>query len=402
MIPFSPPRIDDDIINEVVAALKSGWITTGPRTKQFEKEVAEYCGVEKFLAVNSWTAGAEMLLHWFGVQEGDEVIVPAYTYCASANIVVHCGAKPVMVDVNDDFTINIEAVRKAITSKTKVILPVDVGGLPVNYDALMQMVQEPEIQKLFNARTPRQEKLNRIMVLNDAAHSFGAIYKGKRIGTACDFTVFSFHAVKNLTTAEGGGICINMPKPFDNDELYKELNIYSLHGQSKDALAKMQKGAWEYDVIDAGYKCNMTDILASIGLIELRRYDAQTLKRRKEIFEVYQNAFSKLDWAITPIYKDADRESSYHLYLLRIKGFNVSKRNEMIQHIFDKDVSVNVHYKPLPLLTAYSSRGYQMSDYPNAQALWENEISLPVFYDMSDAQLQEVIDAVIKSYQETI
>ena len=240
------------------------------------------------------------------------------------------------------------------------------------------------------------------MVLNDAAHSFGAIYKGKRIGTACDFTVFSFHAVKNLTTAEGGGICINMPKPFDNDELYKELNIYSLHGQSKDALAKMQKGAWEYDVIDAGYKCNMTDILASIGLIELRRYDAQTLKRRKEIFEVYQNAFSKLDWAITPIYKDADRESSYHLYLLRIKGFNVSKRNEMIQHIFDKDVSVNVHYKPLPLLTAYSSRGYQMSDYPNAQALWENEISLPVFYDMSDAQLQEVIDAVIKSYQETI
>ncbi len=402
MIPFSPPRIDDDIINEVVAALKSGWITTGPRTKQFEKEVAEYCGVEKFLAVNSWTAGAEMLLHWFGVQEGDEVIVPAYTYCASANIVVHCGAKPVMVDVNDDFTINIESVRKAITSKTKVILPVDVGGLPVNYDALMQMVQDPEIQKLFNARTARQEKLNRIMVLNDAAHSFGALYKGKRIGTSCDFTVFSFHAVKNLTTAEGGGICINMPKPFDNEELYKELNIYSLHGQSKDALAKMQKGAWEYDVIDAGYKCNMTDILASIGLIELRRYDAQTLKRRKEIFEAYQNAFSKMDWAITPIYKDTDRESSYHLYLLRIKGFNVSKRNDMIQRIFDKDVSVNVHYKPLPLLTAYSSRGYDMSDYPNAQALWENEISLPVFYDMSDAQLQEVIDAVIKSYEETI
>lgn len=402
MIPFSPPRIDDDIINEVVAALKSGWITTGPRTKQFEKEVAEYCGVEKFLAVNSWTAGAEMLLHWFGVQEGDEVIVPAYTYCASANIVVHCGAKPIMVDVNDDFTINIESVRKAITAKTKVILPVDVGGLPVNYDALMQMVQEPEIQKLFNARTARQEKLNRIMVLNDAAHSFGALYKGKRIGTSCDFTVFSFHAVKNLTTAEGGGICINMPKPFDNEELYKELNIYSLHGQSKDALAKMQKGAWEYDVIDAGYKCNMTDILASIGLIELRRYDAQTLKRRKEIFEAYQNAFSKLDWAITPIYKDADRESSYHLYLLRIKGFNVSKRNDMIQRIFDKDISVNVHYKPLPLLTAYSSRGYHMSDYPNAQALWENEISLPVFYDMSDAQLQVVINAVIKSYEETI
>jgi dTDP-4-amino-4,6-dideoxygalactose transaminase len=402
MIPFSPPRIDDEIINEVVAALKSGWITTGPRTKQFEKEVAAYCGVEKFLAVNSWTAGAEMLLHWFGVQAGDEVIVPAYTYCASANIVIHCGAKPILVDVNEDFTINIESVRNAITSKTKVILPVDVGGLPVNYDALMSMVNEPAIQALFTANTDRQKKLNRILVLNDAAHSFGAFYKGKRVGAACDFTVFSFHAVKNLTTAEGGGICINLPKPYDNTELYNELNTYSLHGQNKDALAKMQKGAWEYDVIDAGYKCNMTDILASIGLIELKRYDSQTLKRRKEIFEAYTTAFSKYDWAITPHYKDAARETSYHLYLLRIKGFDVPKRNDMIQKIFDKDVSVNVHYKPLPLLTAYKTRGYVMDDYPVSKALWENEISLPVFYAMTDDQIQTVIDAIVKSYTETV
>lgn len=402
MIPFSPPRIDNAVIDEVLAALQSGWITTGPRTKQFEKEVAAYCGVEKCLAVNSWTAGAEMLLHWFGVKAGDEVIVPAYTYCASANIVVHCGAKPVLVDVNDDFTINIDAVRKAITSKTKVILPVDVGGLPVHYNALMQMVEEPEIKALFNANTERQKKLGRIMVLNDAAHSFGAIYKNKKVGSACDFTVFSFHAVKNLTTAEGGGICIHMPTPFNNEELYKELNIYSLHGQSKDALAKMQKGAWEYDVIDAGYKCNMTDILASIGLVELKRYDRETLKRRKEIFTQYNAAFSKYAWAQIPLQKDADRETSYHLYLLRIKDFTVEKRNSMIQRIFDKDVSVNVHYKPLPLLTAYASRGYNMYDYPNAEALWQNEISLPVYYDLNDDQVQIVINAIVKSYEEEL
>lgn len=402
MIPFSPPRVDEAVIEGVLAALRSGWITTGPRTKQFEKEVAEYCGVEKFLAVNSWTSGAEMLLHWFGVQAGDEVIVPAYTYCASANIVVHCGAKPVLVDVNEDFTINIDAIRKAITPKTKVILPVDIAGLPVNYDAIMDMVKEPAIQAMFQANTDRQKKLNRILVLNDAAHSFGAIYKGKKVGTACDFTVFSFHAVKNLTTAEGGGICINMPTPFNNEDLYKELNIYSLHGQNKDALAKMQKGSWEYDVIDAGYKCNMTDILASIGLVELHRYDSESLKRRKEIFKAYTEAFSKYDWAIIPTYKEAERETSYHLYLLRIKGLEVPQRNDMIQKIFDKDVSVNVHYKPLPLLTAYSSRGYVMSDYPMAESLWKNEISLPVYYDLTDEQVQLVIQAVIKSYEETV
>ena len=402
MIPFSPPRVDEAVIEGVLAALRSGWITTGPRTKQFEKEVAEYCGVEKFLAVNSWTSGAEMLLHWFGVQAGDEVIVPAYTYCASANIVVHCGAKPVLVDVNEDFTINIDAIRKAITPKTKVILPVDIAGLPVNYDAIMDMVKEPAIQAMFQANTDRQKKLNRILVLNDAAHSFGAIYKGKKVGTACDFTVFSFHAVKNLTTAEGGGICINMPAPFNNEDLYKELNIYSLHGQNKDALAKMQKGSWEYDVIDAGYKCNMTDILASIGLVELHRYDSESLRRRKEIFKAYTEAFSKYDWAIIPTYKEAERETSYHLYLLRIKGLEVPQRNDMIQKIFDKDVSVNVHYKPLPLLTAYSSRGYVMSDYPVAESLWKNEISLPVYYDLTDEQVQLVIQAVIKSYEETV
>jgi dTDP-4-amino-4,6-dideoxygalactose transaminase len=400
MIPFSPPRIDDKIIDEVVAALKSGWITTGPRTKEFEKQVAEYCNVEKVLAVNSWTAGAEMLLHWFGIKEGDEVIVPAYTYCASANIVVHCGAKVVMVDVGEDFNINLENVKKAITPRTKAIIPVDIAGLPIDYDGLMNMVNDPEIKNLFSANTERQTKLGRILVLNDAAHSFGALYKGKKVGSQCDFTVFSFHAVKNLTTAEGGAICIHLPSPFDNTELYTELNTYSLHGQNKSALDKTQKGNWEYDVIDAGYKCNMTDILASIGLVELGRYNSETLPKRKEIVAHYDREFRKHDWAIIPTSKDENRESSYHLYLLRIKNVSLEQRNSIIQKIFDKDVSVNVHFKPLPLLTAYKSRGYSISDYPVANAMWENEISLPIFYAMTDEMIQQVIHSVIKSYQE--
>lgn len=402
MIPFSPPRIDDKIIQEVTAALSSGWITTGPRTKQFEKEIASYCQAPAVLAVNSWTSGAEMILKWLGVQEGDEVIVPAYTYCASANIIVHCGAKPVMVDVNEDFCISVEAIRKAITPRTKAIIPVDLGGMPVDYNAIMSMVKETSIQSQFQPRSEVQKKLGRVLVLNDAAHSFGALYEGKKVGNLCDFTVFSFHAVKNLTTAEGGGICINMPEPFDNTELYKHLNILSLHGQSKDALAKVQKGNWEYDVIDAGFKCNMTDILAAIGLIEIGRYDAETLPRRKEIFKHYSESFSKENWAIVPHYKDEKRETSYHLYLLRIKHFSLEQRNRMIQAIFDRDVAVNVHYKPLPLLTAYSSRGYKMADYPVAQALWESEITLPVYYDLDDEQVKRVVYAVKEAYQEVV
>jgi dTDP-4-amino-4,6-dideoxygalactose transaminase len=402
MIPFSPPRIDDKIIDEVIASLKSGWITTGPRTKEFERQLAAYCGVEKVLAINSWTAGAEMLLHWFGIQKGDEVIVPAYTYCATANIVVHCGAKVIMVDVNEDFTINLDKIKKAITPRTKAIIPVDVAGLPVDYDAIMSLVNEVEIKKQFTPNTERQNKLGRIMVLNDAAHSFGAFYKGKKVGNQCDFTVFSFHAVKNLTTAEGGAIAMNLPSPFNNTELYSELNTYSLHGQNKDALAKTQKGSWEYDVIDAGYKCNMTDILASIGLIELSRYDNDTLIRRREIVEKYNQLLSKNKWAIIPISKDENRESSYHLYLLRVEGITIEQRNDIIQKIFDKNVSVNVHYKPLPLLTAYKSRGYSLVDYPMSRALWENEISLPIFYSMTDEMVLEVVNAVVSSYNDVI
>ncbi len=397
MIPFSPPHIDSKITDAVVEALQSGWITTGPKTKLFEKKIEEYCDVESVLAVNSWTAGAELLLHWFGVKPGDEVIVPAYTYCATANIVIHCGAKPVMVDINDDFTINIEAISNAITINTKAIIPVDIGGLPVNYDAIRDLIEEKK--KLFNPTHINQTKLGRILLLSDAAHSFGASINGKKIGKQADFTVFSFHAVKNLTTAEGGGICINLPTPFDNREIYKELNIFSLHGQNKDALAKSQKGAWEYDVLTAGYKCNMTDILASIGLVELERYETEILIKRKAICQRYHSHFEQYDWAKLPTFITDERESSYHLYLLRILDISLEERNEMIQHIFNQDVSVNVHYKPLPLLSFYKNLNYNIDDYPNSKQNWETEITLPVYFDLSLEQVDEVVAAVLKAYQ---
>ncbi|ARV15106.1 DegT/DnrJ/EryC1/StrS family aminotransferase [Polaribacter sp. SA4-12] len=397
MIPFSPPRIDDKIIAEVTDALKSGWITTGPKTKLFEKKIANYCNVSNVLAVNSWTTGAELLLYWFGIKEGDEVIVPVYTYCATANIVMHRGAKVIMVDVNSDFGIDISKIEKHITSKTKAIIPVDVGGLPIQFDDLKAIVNKPEIKEKFTPQTDNQEKLGRIMILSDAAHSFGAKYKGLNVGSEVDFTVFSFHAVKNLTTAEGGAICINLPKPFNSEEVYKQLNTLSLHGQNKDALAKTQKGSWEYDVVDAGFKCNMTDILASIGLVELGRYESETLPKRKSIFKEYSYLLDKYEWAVTPHFIDQYRESSYHLYLLRIKDVTLEQRNLIIQEIFDKDVSVNVHYKPLPMLSYYKGLGYEVNNFPVAKSLWECEISLPVYYSLSKENISTVVDAVVKS-----
>jgi len=402
MIPFSPPHIDEKIVQEVSNALLSGWITTGPRTKKLEKEIGLYCNADHVLAVNSWTSGAEMLLKWFGVQQGDEVIIPAYTYCATANIIIHCGAVPVMVDIEEDFCISVEKLKNAITPKTKVIIPVDLGGFPCDYEEIIKVINSKEVKTLFNPRTQNQEKLGRILLLTDAAHSFGAMYNNKKIGTQADFAVFSFHAVKNLTTAEGGAICINLPKPFDNQELYNNLNTLSLHGQNKDALAKTQKGGWEYDVLEAGFKCNMTDILASIGLIELERYETESLPRRKEIFGLYTTAFEVLNWTEIPTYLSKTKESSYHLYLLRIKDITIEQRNEIINKIFDKGVSVNVHYKPLPLLTYYKNKGYSIESFPNTKNYWEREITLPVYVGLTDNQVQEVIKAVIDSYHEVI
>ncbi len=401
MISFSPPRIDDKIVDAVAEVLRSGWITTGPKTKSFEKKIAEYCGVGSVLCLNSATAGLELALRWYGVGQGDEVILPAYTYAATANVVMHCGATPVLADVNkDDFNISLAEIEKKITTRTKVIMPVDFGGLPSDYDAIMKLVQAAKAK--FVASNDIQKQLGRILVLSDAAHSFGATYKGKRTGALTDISVFSFHAVKNLTTAEGGAMAFNLPAPFNNDDIYKSLCVKSLHGQNKDALAKTQKGNWKYDIIEPGYKCNMTDIMAVIGMIELERYDNDTLKRRKAIVEAYHKALTKYDWAILPTFKDVDKESSYHLFPLRIKGIDEVKRDAIIQKIFDKDVSVNVHFIPLAMLSFYKNSGYNIKDYPVAYDNYSREISLPIFYDLTDEQIQIVIDAVVKSVLEVI
>lgn len=394
MIPFSPPRIDEKVIAEVTAALQSGWITTGPRTKQFEKNITAYIGCKTTVAVNSWTMGMQVLLHWWGIGEGDEVILPAYTYCASANVVIHAGAKPIMVDINpNDFNLNMEAVRKAITPRTKAIIAVDIAGYPAEYTTLMSMVNEPEMKGMFSPNSDLQSQLGRILVISDAAHSFGAKIKGKQAALYSDIASYSFHAVKNLTTAEGGALCFNLPDEFDHEAIYKEMCVMTLHGQSKDALAKTQKGNWRYDVEEPGFKCNMTDLQAAIGLVELDRYQ-ENLDRRKAIFRLYDEGFQGESWAFCPPYHTEDRETSYHLYLLRIQGADEAMRDAIMQVIFDQDVSVNVHFQPLPLLTAYKKRGYAMSDYPNAYAAYANEISLPVYFDLSDAQVAEVIAAV--------
>lgn len=403
MIPFSPPRIDQKVIDEVVDTLKSGWITTGPKTKEFERRLTAYCGNKATLAVNSNTVGLEVVLRWFGVQEGDEVIVPAYTYCATANVIVHCGAKPVMVDVNaDDFDVCLENVREAITDKTKVIMPVDLGGMPCAYDELFELVETEEVKTLFQAKTEEQRKLGRILILSDSAHSIGAEYKGRKAGCLADVSVFSFHAVKNLTTAEGGAIMLNLPEPFDNEEVYRYLCTYTLHGQNKDALAKTKKGAWRYDVLVSGFKGNMTDIMASIGLVELSRYEDDTLHYRKCIYDQYTDAFSRYGWAELPIYETEDRKSSYHVYCLRVKGITEQQRDEIIQRIFDKDVSVNVHFQPLPLLSAFKNKGYKIEDYPVAYDNYCREISLPVWYGLNEEMVKTVIDAVICSVEEVL
>ena len=401
-IPFSPPRMDQKIVDEVVDTLKSGWITTGPKTKEFERELTAYCGNKATLAVNSNTIGLEVVLRWFGVQEGDEVIVPAYTYCATANVIVHCGAKPVMVDVRaDDFDISVENVRKALTPRTKVVMPVDLGGMPCDYDAVFALVEE-EARAMFSPRTEEQRELGRVLVLSDSAHSIGAEYKGRKAGSLTDVSVFSFHAVKNLTTAEGGAIMLNLPEPFDNEEVYRYLCTFTLHGQNKDALAKTKKGAWRYDVLVSGFKGNMTDIQASIGLVELRRYEEDTLVYRKHIFNRYEEAFKKYEWAELPLYETAERRSSFHVYCLRVKGVTEEQRDDIIQRIFDRDVAVNVHFQPLPLLTAFKEKGYRMEDYPVAYDNYSREISLPVWYGLNDDMVDEVVRAVVDSVEEIL
>lgn len=402
MIPFSPPHIDQLIIDEVVDTLKSGWITTGPKTKRFEKELAAYCGNPKTLCLNSATAGLEIMLRWFGVTEGDEVILPAYTYSATANVVMHCGARPVFVDIGDDFNISAHEVLKAITANTKVIMPVDFAGYPCNYQELHDIVNSAAVKAQFNPRTSEQQQLGRILILSDAAHSFGSLYQNKIAGSFTDVSVFSFHAVKNLTTAEGGAIAFNLPQPFNNEEVYAKLCVTTLHGQNKDALAKSQPGNWRYDIVEAGYKMNMTDIMASIGLVELARYNSLVLPRRAHIFDSYTRAFQQCEWAITPEYRAAGKTSSFHVYALRIKHATETQRDAIIARIFEKQVSVNVHFIPLPMMSFYKQQGFDIKHYPDTYAHYANEISLPVYVNLTDEQLATVIDAVISSVQEVL
>lgn len=397
-IPFSPPYIDDSVIAEVTDSLKSGWITTGPKVKALEAEIKSFTGTQQVLCVNSWTSGAIMMLRWLGVCADDEVIIPAYTYCATALAVLHAGAKIIMVDVNEDFDISVDAIRKAITPKTKAIIPVDIAGFPCDYDAIMELVQEQEIQKMFKSSSAVQEKLGRILVMNDAAHSFGAKYNtSKRTGNETDIAIFSLHAVKNVTTAEGGAICFNLPKPFDNEQLYNELKTMSLNCQTKDAFTKTKAGGWRYDIIGFGMKSNMADVNAAIGLAQIRQYP-ELLKRRKEIFKRYNDALSKFDWAIIPPAIQGEKETSYHLYALRINNITEQQRDTMIDEISKNEVAVNVHFIPLPMLSFFKEMGYDIKNFQQAYNNYCSEISLPIYPQLTDEQVDFVIETVVNAY----
>jgi len=400
MIPFSPPRIDQKIIDEVVDTLESGWITTGPKTARFEEELAAYCGNRATVCVGSATAGLHLVLHWLGIGPGDEVIVPAYTYCATANVVEHLGATVVFADVNErDFNISFTSIEDKITERTKAIMPVDIGGFPCDYEEIYAVVESKK--GLFAPANEIQKRLGRVAVIADAAHSIGATYYGDRTGTCADVSVFSFHAVKNLSTAEGGAIALNLPDSFDCDELRKRLKTKSLHGQSKDAYSKMQVGGWKYDVIEAGFKCNMTDIQASMGLVELARYGGN-LERRQQIFALYTDLLREFDWAHCPRFRTGVKESSYHLYMLRIRGASEDDRDEIIRRISEDQIAVNVHYLPVPAMTHYREKGYELDDYPQAKANYQSEISLPVYYSLKNEQVIAVAESVIRAVESVL
>lgn len=402
-IPFSPPDLTDAEIEEVASAIKSGWITTGPKTKELEREVAALCHTNKAVCLSSQTSCAEMALRLLGIGDGDEVIVPAYTYTASAEIVCHVGARLIFIDSQpDSLEMDYDTVEKAITDKTKAIIPVDIGGVPCDYDRIFSIVEKKK--ELFTPSNDIQSKFGRIIVCADTAHAFGSTWYGKPIGSVADFSAFSFHAVKNFTTAEGGALTWKPREDLNDEEIYNQVQLYSLHGQSKDALSKNQLGAWEYDILGPWYKCNMTDIHAAIGLAQMERYPA-LLKRRREIIEKYDRAFKPLGVHTLPHFTD-EHISSGHLYLTRIfkkNGEPVSdgERREIIIKLAERGITTNVHFKPLPMMTGYKKLGFDIKDYPNAYAHYANEISLPLFSRLTDEEVDYIIDNytdVIKKY----
>ena len=392
-IPFSPPDITELEIEEVVDTLKSGWITTGPKTKKFEKQIAEYCHTSKAVCLNSATACSEMALRVLGIGPGDEVITTAYTYTASASVICHVGATVVLVDTQkDSYEMDYEALEEKITEKTKAIIPVDLGGVICDYDRIFEIVNRKK--DLFEPKTELQKKIGRIAVVADGAHAIGAVQNRKRCGEIADFTSFSFHAVKNLTTAEGGAVTWRDIEGVDNEELYKQFMLLSLHGQSKDALAKTQLGAWEYDVVAPYFKCNMTDIMAALGLAQMKRYPA-ILARRKEIIEKYNEGLKKLPVSVLEHFGN-DFASSGHLYLVRVHDKTREECNKIIEKMAEYGIATNVHYKPLPLLSAYKNQGFDINDYPNAYAMFENEITLPLHTKLTDEEIDYIIDSFVK------
>lgn len=397
-IPFSPPDITEAEVEQVAEALRSGWITTGPKTKELERQVADLCGVNRAVCLSSQTACAETTLRVLGVGEGDEVIVPAYTYTASASVVYHVGAKIVLVDVQEDsLEMDYDKLAEAITEKTKVIIPVDLGGVPCDYDKIFSIVEAKK--SLFHPANKLQEATGRVIVMTDAAHAFGATWHGKPVGSIADFSNFSFHAVKNFTTAEGGAATWRDIEGIDNEEIYHQYQLLSLHGQSKDALAKTQLGAWEYDIVGPWYKCNMTDVVAGIGLAQMKRY-AGLLERRKEIIGKYDAAFKPLGIEVLNHYAE-EHQSSGHLYITRVPGITLEQRHEIIVKMAEQGVACNVHYKPLPMMTAYKNLGFDIKDYPNAYKRFENEITLPLHTKLTDEEVEYVIEKyseIVKEY----
>lgn len=391
-IPFSPPDITDVEINNVIEVLKSGWITTGPKTKEFERKIAEYCNTNRAICLNSATAGMEMTLRLLGIGEGDEVITSAYTYTASASVIHHVGAKIVLVDTGvDSYQMDYDKLEEAITEKTKAIIPVDLAGVMCDYDRIFEIVNRKKA--LFKANNEIQEAIGRIVVLADGAHSFGASQKGKMSGEVADFTSFSFHAVKNLTTAEGGAVTWRSIDGIADEEIYKRLNCLSLHGQTKDALAKTKIGSWEYDIIEPAYKCNMTDIMAAIGLGQLSRYE-DLLNYRKSIINRYDELLKDVEGVEVLKHYDNENISSGHLYLVRLVGKDEAFRNEIITKMAEAGVATNVHYKPLPMLTAYKNLGFKIEDYPNAFDMYKNEITLPLHTLISLDQVDYIVQTL--------
>ena len=393
-IPFSPPDITEAEANEVRDALLSGWITTGPRTKELERQIAAFCETSKAVCLNSATACLEMALRVLGIGPDDEVITSAYTYTASASVVCHIGAKLVLVDTQkDSFEMDYNKLADAINEKTKAVIPVDLAGIPCDYDRIFDIANSKKA--LFSPKTDIQKAIGRVAIVADAAHAFGARWHGKMVGSIADFTSFSFHAVKNFTTAEGGALTWRDIEGIDNDHIYKELQLLSLHGQSKDALAKTQLGAWEYDIISPAYKCNMTDIMAAIGLVQMKRYPA-LLERRKQIIGMYNDALKGCNVQVLDHYTD-EHTSSGHLYLVRLLGKDSEYRNNVITEMARRDIACNVHYKPLPMMTAYKALGFDIKDYPNAYAQFCNEITLPLHTKLTD----EMVGYVIENFKET-